>query len=220
MKTHFDTGLFKQVILHPFILGLCLLVSITPLVIIGHHFLDRLDYLKEKEDDVHSLHNKVNISKNKKISDERIAAQMKGADPAYLEKNLETLPLLASEIKKWEQLSENTTSITAVNNRLSFLRGDKNHLRFKQNKISSEPPYQEILANQLHPTQVSEEDLKRILCSIDGIKIGRFIPLEKRPQLIIESFDLTKSIDPDLKEKVFILQMNILKRELTMDLSP
>ena len=219
MKISPNSSFIKSALFHPLSLIFSVLVSLIPIILAITHFVHRLEMLHEQKDGLIVLHKKSVIAKRKKALDACLLEQMKGADPSYLEKKVESLSFLAAEQRKWEELSEQTPSIKAIENRLSFLKGDKNHLHFKQDRAQREGQYTETLVSQTHPVEVCEEDIKKILSSIEGIKTLRYLPEDKRPQLIIEKFDLTKTTHPELKEKAFILSMNIIKRELNSETS-
>jgi len=65
---------------------------------------------------------------------------------------------------------------------------------------------------QQHVVEVNEEDLKRLLCLIEGTTIWPYGPKEGRPLLIIKDFKLSKK-ELFSKEKVFSLSMQLIKRE-------
>ena len=80
--------------------------------------------------------------------------------------------------------------------------------------------FREVEEKQKHPVEINEEDLKKIISVLEGVDISPYLSPEKHPQFIVKQFDLTKKTDEDSKEKVFILSMQLLKREFTSPSTP
>ncbi len=87
-----------------------------------------------------------------------------------------------------------------------------NGFRFSEEVVRTGEGIQEVEEVQIHPVQVDDEDLKRILSVVESVQIGPYTPLENSPQLIIKQFNLTKK-SQNPQESIFILNMQLIKRE-------
>lgn len=103
---------------------------------------------------------------------------------------------------------------------MDFLRSNKNKLAFAEGMIVQEGRFKEVEEKQKHPIEINEDDLKKILSVLEGVDISPYLCPEKHPQCIIKQFELTKKTHQDIKEKVFILSMQLLKRELAPPTNP
>lgn len=217
MKVRALTILFKEYLFHPIVFYSMLAIGILPSLFIALHYSSKNAALGNLSTKLELLHKRSKISSHKKTKEAEILSQMRGADPYYLDKYVESLNFLDPEIKKWQRLSSSEKIPLAIEKRLEFLRSDNNRLLFAEGVIESEGIFREIEEKQKYPVEVNEDDLKKILCAIEGVKISPYSAPEKHPQFLIKQFELTKKMHPDIKEKVFVLSMQLLKRELLSD---
>ena len=211
--------IIKEYLFHPLVFYSTLAIGILPSLFITLHYTTKHAALGNVATNLEILHKRSKISSHKKNKEAQILSQMRGADPYYLDKYVESLNFLDPEIKKWQRLSPLEKTPLAIEKRLEFLRSDNNRLLFAEGDIQSEGMFREIEEKQKHPVEVNEDDLKKILCAIEGVKISPYSAPEKHPQFLIKQFELTKKMHPDIKEKVFVLSMQLLKRELLSEQS-
>jgi len=133
---------------------------------------------------------------------------LKNPDPHYLDKYIETLTFLVPELKKLEA-SENTEE---MQKRLQFIKDGANRLVFSEEEVRMAERLREIEEKQQHSVEMNEEDLKKLLCLIEGVTIWPYGPKEGRPQLIIKDFKLSKK-KLSSQDKVFVVSMELIKRE-------
>lgn len=133
-------------------------------------------------------------------------------DSCYIDKHLETLTFLESEIKKMQMLISESSMDDATQKRLQFLKEGSNRLLFAEDKIRSKNKIREVSERQQHPIETNEEDLKKLLCLIEGVTIWPYGPKEGRPQLLFQDFHLSKK-HVDAQDHVFVVTMNLIKRE-------
>jgi hypothetical protein len=214
MRSIFLKHFYKDLVFNPFSLIFFLILSFVPVFVIITHFVHKIDHTNDLLKRLELLHKKSQHASKKKDVEENILFKMKGADPHYIDKYLESLTFLESEAKKWQRLAMQEKPIAEIEKRIEFLRGQHNKLSFTEGQIYQIGNIRELEEKQKHPVEINDEDLKKILCLIEGVKIGPYIPVDKHPQLIIKKFDLTKKIMPDIREKVFLLNLQLLKREL------
>jgi hypothetical protein len=137
---------------------------------------------------------------------------LKNPDPHYLDKHVEPLTFLLPEIKKLETIQLENPDEEQIAKRLQWLKEGDNRLRFSEEQIRANALFRETEEKQQHSVELNEEDLKKLLCLIEGITIWPYGPKEGRPQLIIKEFKLTKK-ELSSYEKVFVVSMQLIKRE-------
>lgn len=161
---------------------------------------------------VKELHKKaIEIGRKNEIN-EAIFSQIKESDPKYLQKELETLPLLESELKRLETILVHHKENPTLNQRLTFLKSRQNQFALKEIQRRTGDLFQEVELTLDHPVEMDDEDLKKTLASIEGIPVSSHPTKQGRPQILIREFDLTKEIN-NLGEEIFLIQCNLLKRE-------
>ena len=214
MKITHLTQLLKECLFHPIFFYCLLAIGILPSFFIALHFTSKYKALGNLSIKLELVQKRAKISSDKKSKEAHLLMQMQGADPYYLDKYVESLNFLDPEIKKWQRLASSEKIPLAIEKRLEFLRSDNNRLLFAEGEIESEGMFREIEEKQKHPVEVNEDDLKKILSALEGVKISPYSAPEKHPQFVIKQFELIKKMHPDIKEKVFVLSMQLLKREL------
>ena len=153
---------------------------------------------------------KVDIMEQKASSAERLldkqqqvwsAAQK--SNPQYLSSVVEALPLLAPELHRVQALARQSPENTSLQERLSFLQGDSNRIRFIQQAERSGKFFQETELKMQNTVQMNEDDLKKFLSAIEID--------QDRPLLIIKEFELKKQKEK-ADETVYNIKAEIIKR--------
>lgn len=172
---------------------------------------NRQETIKEQ---IESIKENFILNEKKQALNLATIQNFKESDHFYIDKNIETLPLLQEEILALKKISLNSSlgEDEVIKKRLDFLSSGGNSLHFAEGVVQTHPLFQETIETLQHPVEVSLKDIKRILSLIEGSKIGEYSPAPLRPQLIILDFkiDKKKSID---KNEVYGLQLKLLKRE-------
>lgn len=137
----------------------------------------------------------------------------KDADRFYIDKILETIPLLQPEVEALKKLISQSTFIDSneVTARLNFLE-TKNKLIFSEGVVQSNPYFKETLESLVNPVEVNEQDIQNILSKVEGIPIGPYRPGPDSPQLIITDFKIDKKRTNEENE-VYQLQLKFIQRE-------
>jgi hypothetical protein len=145
-----------------------------------------------------------------------IQTHFREADHFYIDKHLETLLFLEPEIESLKAVSDNPNfpQDENVKKRLDYLQGGGNNMAFTEGVVQSTPYFQEVAETLVHPVEVNLNDLKTILCRIEGVQIGSCVPPPHRPQLLILDFKIEKK-NVSEKNQVFQLNLKLLKREFT-----
>ncbi len=180
-----------------------------PLVLCLCHFISRMQKLEELDNEIERIRIKSAQAEETRAKESAALASLKNPDPHYLDKQIETLTFLLPEIKK---LQTDLTDDEQVVKRIQYLKEGGNRLLFSEEQIRTHELFRETQEKQQHFIEINEEDLKKLLCLIEGVTIWPYGPKEGRPQLIITDFKLQK-IERPTQEKVYAVSMELLKRE-------
>lgn len=198
----------KLLFSNPILFSLCLIPTLLAL-----WFLQiKKQNLKIAQIKVEEIHKQaIEIDRQNKIN-ASIFTQIKESDPKYLQKELETLSLLESELKRLETILVHHKENTILNRRLDFLKSGQNHFLLSEGKKRLGEQFQEVDLTLAHPVEMDDEDLKKMLTSLEGVPINNYPTKHGRPQILIREFDLVKEIN-NLGEEIFLVSCKLLKRE-------
>ncbi len=144
--------------------------------------------------------------------EQTLLSTLKNPDHFYIDNHLEPLTFLEPEIKKTETVLFENPNEEKLKKRLRFLKEGTNRLRFIETHTRTHGTFLEVEEDQQNPVEIDEEDLKKILSLVEGVTIWPYGPKEKRPQLIIRDFELSKK-ENSSQDYVFVINMNLIKRE-------
>src|SRR6267154_2838899 len=195
--------------LSPISIWLLLIVAPIPFFIFLFNFVFGLQKLEQLEDEMERIHTKMIILQESQRKESVLLSSLKNPDPHYLDKHVETLTFLLPEIKKLETVQFENPEDELIAKRLQSLKEGGNRLRFSEEQIRNNEHFRETEEKQQQPVEMNEEDLKKLLCLIEGITIWPYGPKEGRPQLIINDFKLTKK-ELSSHEKVFVVSMQLI----------
>ncbi len=193
-------------------IGILLLAAPVPFFIFLFHFIFGMQKLEQLEGEMHRIHQKMVFLQETQRKESFLLASLKNPDPHYLDKHVETLTFLLPEIKKLEAIQSEDSEDEHVAKRLQWLREGGNRLRFSEENIRANELFRETEEKQQTAIELNEEDLKKLLCLIEGTTIWPYGPKEGRPQLIIKDFKLAKKELPS-HEKLYTVSMELIKRE-------
>ena len=145
--------------------------------------------------------------------EEKLLHQITHSHLRYLEDILGSMVFLATERQKWQLFSKQIEPSHPMKERVSFLEKNSNKLEFVQSEVRKNALFQETEEKQKNPVEMNEEDLKTLLCYIEGAQIHPNSPKEGAPQLLFKSFELEKKTVPGIMEKTYLIQMQLIKRE-------
>lgn len=193
---------------------LWLLIALAPLPFFyfSYQCVSKWQALAQLEEEFQRVQKKSSHLRLVQQNEKSLHAALKDPDPHYLDKYVETLTFLLPEIKKLEALQTENLGDEQLLQRLHFLKEGQNRLVFTEEKIRSNNIFQEVEEKQQSAIELNEEDLKKMLCLIEGVTIWPYGPKEGRPQLIIKDFKLTKK-EISSQEKVYVATMQLIKRE-------
>ena len=157
---------------------------------------------------------KEKLARERKSRKDRFFQRYSHADPYFLDRQIESFPLLQAEQQRLEKLLHHPAFLESqkLQERLAFLR--ENRLAFTEENIATSPQMKEVEEKQRHPVQMDENDLKKILSLIEDVSIDSILPATNSPQILIKEFQLKKQ-KTVLQTEVFQIEMDLIKREFT-----
>lgn len=191
-----------------------LILGLLPLAMVAFFFFTRLETLENIQRSIEGVQFLALQKEKKQSVNKLVRARFADADHFYIDKHLESLSFLNSEVQNLEEISNhpNFTEDEGVRNRLEFLTGEQNRLHFAEGGLQSTPLFQEVVETAAHPVQIDATDLKKILSLVEGVPFDGIEPVAGRPQLMFLDFKLEKKGNGQNRE-VFLLNMKLLKRE-------
>jgi len=190
--------------------GILLIIPFLLVVIFFFIHSQEAENLRER---ITVLQKKSLRKENQIKNEEKILSQISNSRLGYLEEVLTPMAFLATERQKWKIFSEQVEPSHPMKERVSFLDHGTNKLQFIQSEMRKNEIFQETEEKQKNPIEVSEEDLKTLLCYIEGSQIHPHLPKEGAPQILLKSFELEKKVSPGITEKTYQIQMQLIKRE-------
>lgn len=196
------------------LLMILLFCGLLPLFLVTAHFISKKGALDELQSTLRETESLAYVREKKQAINMALRNHNKDADHFYIDKHLETLTFLEPEIDHLHKIvnNPNFAEDDAVKKRLDHLTGTGNNMIFSEGVVQSYPLFQETTETLVHPVEINISNLQQILCHVEGVAIGPFVPPPHYPQLIVLDLKLDKK---SLNEKndVFILNLKLLKRE-------
>lgn len=191
-----------------------LIFGLLPILFVVFHLFSKIDDLENLQMNIQQTSNLGFLREKKQAINMAIQSVFRETDHFYIDKEIESIPLLQSEIDNLQKIVNNPhfTEDDGIKKRLEFLTGTGNNLVFSEGVVQSTPVFQEVTETLVHPVEVNTQDLKNILAKVEGKNIDSFIPGPGRPQLIILDFKIEKKSITD-KNEVYLLNLKLLKRE-------
>ena len=183
---------------------LVLALGMIPLCLVFFHLEQKNIQIQAWTRKISDLEEKATSSENTKSTRDTVWQSAKQSNPHYLSQVIETLPLLTPELSRVQALARQYPSNSALQERLSFLQGDKNRIRFTQQAERSGPFFQETEHKMENSVQMNEDDLIKFLTAIEADS-------KDRPLLIIKEFEL-KKLKEKADETVYNVQAELIKR--------
>lgn len=210
-----DLSGLKSIPQERLLIYICIL-GLLPLLLVAFFIFSGLESLGNLEMGIQNLQLVAMQKEKKQAANRALRTNFKDSEHLYIDKNLETLSFLQSDVENLKKISSdpNFTQNEAIRKRLEFLTSSKNRLTFIEGAVQSTPQFQEMTETLAHPVEVNVKDVQQILSYIEGIDIGPFKPPPGRPQLLILDFQLNRKIVSENNE-VFELNMKLLKREFS-----
>src|SRR5262249_25946789 len=158
------------------------------------------------KEEIFTLQKKSESIKVKTRDEDYFLNKFKTADRYYIDKYLESLTFLESDLKRLQGALQNDPNDEWSKKRMKFLNEGTNRLRFYEQNQKLVQNVQEVEEVQQASIEINTEDLKRILARIEEIQIGPYLSGQNPPQMIIKNFELIKK---SLKENEETYLLNL-----------
>jgi hypothetical protein len=183
---------------------LVLALGMIPLCLVVFHLEQKSMQVQAWTRKISDYEDRATSSESSKTAQELIWQSAKQSNPQFLSQVIETLPLLTPELSRVQALAKQYPSNSALQERLAFLQGDKNRIRFIQQAERSGSFFQETEHKMQNTVQMNEDDLTKFLTAIETDS-------KDRPLLIIKEFEL-KKLKEKADETVYNVQAELIKR--------
>ncbi len=177
------------------------------------HFIYIYNQTEELSNRIQFLEQRYHRKEHQMKKEEAILDKIRHSQMGYLENVLGSLVFLSAEKQKWQLFSQQIEPSHPMKERVSFLENGSNTLEFIQSDLRKNALFQESEEKQKNAVEMNEEDLKTLLCYIEGSPIHPHIPQKNAPHLLIKSFKLEKKMIPGIMEKNYLVHMQLIKRE-------
>jgi hypothetical protein len=155
-----------------------------------------------------NLEKKAVFLKKQKAKQDKAWELAQKSDPRYLSQAVESLSLLAPELHRVQALTRQYPENRALQERLSFLQGEKNRIKFVQQTERAAPTFHETELKLQNPVQMNDDDLRKFLVAVEG---DDYSANEERPLFVIKEFELMKQREK-ADETVYNIQVEMIKR--------
>lgn len=195
------------------LIAYALIIGLMPILGAGFHFYTKTQEINLLQENLDGIKQTALMIEAKQALNKTVMAHYEGADRFYIDKNIESIPLLAKETEALKKISKQNNFIEneAVTNRLNYLQ-NRNSLVFAEGVVQSYPHFSETTETLVRPVEVDLVDLQNILAKIEGAQIGPYEPGPTPPQMIITDFKLEKK-ETTKENEVFNLNVKLIKRE-------
>jgi len=166
--------------------------------VLSHH-----QRLKILASEIASLTKQAEAFEKQKELHKKMDQQISEASRGYLKEFVEKLPLLQGEKERVAALTKQFPDNTSLKERLLFLEGDQNQIRFDTIRQGADLEHRLIRRVQMDPS-----DLRKFLEAVDS---DRYDATQKKPFLLMKKFDLLKCYEKG-DEKVYSIYAEILEK--------
>lgn len=184
-----------------------------PSFLIALYFYSSANEIEDAKLRIEAVSNQAFIKNQKQATNQAVRKHFAESDRFYIDKNLENITFLETEIEGLQKIAENKSVAEdeSFKKRLDLL-SKGNRLSFIESNVTSYPIFQETTETLAHPVEVNLEDIKEILAKVEGLQIGKYKPGPNPPQLLILDFRIDKQAQSEDNE-IYLLNLKLLKRE-------
>jgi hypothetical protein len=184
-------------------------INLTFVVIISCFFV--FIYKKNRELQFYDtciamLEKKTAILQERKEKQNTALEQVRHSNNKYLSEKVESTFLLSAQLPRIQALYRNYPTNTVLQERLFFLQGDGNRLKFIPAQTREGFSFRETEFTLQTPVQMDEKDLKNILSDLEGFK-------QNKPIIIIKKFKLLKN-SSEGGDCVYNIYIELIQRSL------
>ena len=204
---------FSVFLKHPSLIVIWYTAWLLPFCFLLLFFSMQKEKLAEKETVIDTIEGKIVRLIENQQEKQYFLSKYKHFDPTYVENTLETLSFLDQEIEVLKEMDnhKDLKGSSGVKKRLQQLLSSSNQLVFVKHKLKETAVLEESFLQQRSKVELNIGDLKRLLSLVEDVNIDHYVPPSKKPQLVVQSFHLTKE-ELAGKESCF-LEMNLICRK-------
>lgn len=180
-------------------------LSLLPLLCVMWVAHGKIQTIQLLEQQVAGLEKKAVFQKKQKEKRDLIWGHAQKSDPHYLEK---TFDLLVPELKRVQALCRQYPDNRALHERLNFLQGEGNRIRWTLFSEREELTFHEKEFKMETRVQMNDDDLRKFLVAVEG---DDYSPAEGKPFLIVKEFDLSRERQSS-DEFVYTIQAEVIQR--------
>ncbi|MDP1836452.1 MAG: hypothetical protein Q8K75_11085 [Chlamydiales bacterium] len=191
-----------------YIMAACLL----PILLVAYQYRSTNTQLERLTSRIETIQQQAFLLEQKLTPNRAVQAAFRDADRFYLDKYVENIQLLESEIAMLEKIVKDpiVPPDPQLVSRLDALR--KNTIQFSEGTVESYPFFKEVPDSLARAVEVDDGDIQEIISRIEGISIGKYEPGPNRPQMIITDFKLERKTG-QRQSLLYSLNIKMIKRE-------
>lgn len=176
------------------------LLSLLPLALVLYFLHVRYNALTEASHTVSDIEMQQRAIARIAAQKEQILSHLQGSNSDYLRTGSEAFSLAQPQVRRLQIAGSLQERDTLRSNRLQWVAAsERSAFGFKETEFK--------LA---HPVFMNGDDLKKFLVFIEGVSIDPYIAKEKRPQLVIRDFELTRKMIGS--EEVYAIDLHLTQR--------
>ena len=179
-------------------------------VLLSIFFYQKWSEYEELEQTISELQYKKQISERAEKRKNKYYSEIEKSDRFYIQNHLEPFLPLSAEIKEIENLLVYQKEDLSLQNRVHFLKNASNRLRFEEKKSEKFENIEEVELHQISKIEVDLNDIKQLLCLIEGVSIGPYTSRHDKPQLIIKELILERKGKED--KQTYLIEMDLIQR--------
>lgn len=176
------------------------LLSLLPLALVLYFLNVRYEALQTASRIVSDIESQQRVVARVAAQKEQILSYLQGSHPDYLRMGSEAFSFAQPQVRRLQ--------IGGMHQELDLLRS--NRLQWGQESEHSTFGFKETNFKLAHPVFMNGDDLKKFLVFIEGVSIDPYIAKEKRPQLVIRDFELTRKMIGG--EEVYAIDLHLTQR--------
>lgn len=186
--------------------------SILPLLWAFYDYTSTSSQLDELQERVVRLQETASQNNRKQAANQMVRTFYDETDRFYIDKHIESINLLEKESDALRKMVNQpyVAEDPRITRRISTLAN--NTPVFSEGMVISYPFFNEIPETLARPIEVDNEDIKKLLARLEGVKIGPYEPGPNRPQLILTDFRFDRKGGQG-ESDVYSLNFKLIKRE-------
>ncbi len=198
---------YKQI--HYFLITLILIPTLFSAI----YFCIQLAGLNQTKESLSKRSQALFLKEEKRAVNTYIWERFRHSDPYYIDKYLECLNFLSTEVALVEGIVNNVpyVDLKSIEERLLYLKGGDNQMHFIEGIIQTHPLFNETQEKLSYGIQVDENDVEKILQLIETLPYPIENEAKRPPQLILTDFSLDRQTFNGGAEN-FLLNLSMLKR--------